>query len=236
MKSRLLLTALMLVGTFGSVYAVPEPDPEHSFRHSEIVIEGRVLLVDIISEPVIYRTEDTYYEQSGIAVYEVEVEKSLKNPENIEMITVAGYFLREPHPMAYETYPYEVGQKVLMYLQENTHGDGDTDLIISSSTSKIIDESLSSLIPEPEQDRPMYENCGPGTILQDGVCMVNSENENSDTNTKWGDPYNDKQSTPDLNTILDYDYDFINMIVLVIVGTIGGISGGIIFAIRRKRR
>ncbi len=144
------MIVLVFAGIFGTVYAVPEPDPEHSFRYSEIVIEGRILSVSIISEPIIYRTEDTYYEQSGIAVYDVQVVKSLKNPGNVKTITVAGYFLREPHPMAYETYPYEVGQKVLLYLQENTHGDGNTDLIIRSSTSKIVaepDSDLESLPP-----------------------------------------------------------------------------------------
>ena len=149
MKARLLIISLILVGTFVSIHAVPDPDSEHAFRHSEIVIEGRILSADIISEPVVYRTEDTYYEKSGIVVYEVHVEKSLKNPENIKVITVAGHFLREPHPMAFETHPYETGQKILMYLQENTHGDGGTDLIILSSTSKVIDKSIDSVIPEP---------------------------------------------------------------------------------------
>ena len=149
MKIRIFITALVFAGVFGTVFAVPEPDPEHSFRYSEIVIEGRILSVDIISEPIIYRTEDVYYEQSGVAVYDVQVEKSLKNPNNVKTITVAGYFLRESHPMAYETYPYEVGQKVLLYLQENTHGDGDTDLIIRSSTSKIVDSLDSDLEPLP---------------------------------------------------------------------------------------
>ena len=57
-------------------------------------------------------------------------------------ITVTGYFLREPHPMAYETHPYEVGQTVLLYLQENTNDETDTDLILLSSTSKIIDDYM----------------------------------------------------------------------------------------------
>ena len=90
--------------------------------------------------------------------------------------------------------------------------------------------------PEPEQDVLGYENCGPGTKLQDGICVVNSENENIDTDVKWGVPYNDKQSTPDLNPILDYDYELIYMTVLVIIGIIGGITGGIIFVVRRKRK
>jgi len=90
--------------------------------------------------------------------------------------------------------------------------------------------------PEPEQDIPMYENCGPGTTLQDGICVVNSKNDNTETGVKWGDPYYEKQVTPDLKPILDYDYELIYMIILIIVGTLGGIVGGIIFVIRRKRK
>ena len=90
--------------------------------------------------------------------------------------------------------------------------------------------------PEPEQDIPEYLNCGPGTTLQDGICVVNSENENTDMNVKWGGPYNTKQPTSNLNPTLDYDYEFIYMIILTIIVTIGGIIGGIIFVIRRKRR
>ena len=156
MKTRFLITALVFTGIFVTVYAVPESDPESSFRYSEIVVEGKILSADIISEPVIYRNEDTYYEQSGIAVYDVQVVKSLKNPDNVKTITVAGYFLREPHPMAYETHPFEVGQNVLLYLQENTHGDGNTDLIIRSSTSKIIADSYLDMLP-PYKSGPAPE-------------------------------------------------------------------------------
>lgn len=142
MKTRFLITGLILAGVFGTAFAVPPVNYEQNFRHSEIVIEGKILSVDIISEPVIYKTVDTYSEQSGIAVYDVQVEKSLKNPDNEKTITVTGYFLREPHPMAYETHPYEVGQTLLLYLQENTNGETDTDLILLSSTSKIIDDYM----------------------------------------------------------------------------------------------
>ena len=27
-------------------------------------------------------------------------------------------------------------------------------------------------VPEPEQDLEVYENCEPGTILEDGICKV----------------------------------------------------------------
>jgi len=91
-------------------------------------------------------------------------------------------------------------------------------------------------IPEPEQNDPIYNNCGPGTILEDGVCVVISENESVDTDVKWGDPFYEKLSPPDLEPVRDYDYGFIYVIVLLIVVIIGGVIGGVIFVIRRKRK
>ena len=91
--------------------------------------------------------------------------------------------------------------------------------------------------PEPEQDIPENGNCGPGTTLQDGICVVNSENENTDTNVKWGGPYQDKKTAPDLDPVVDYDYELIYMIVLVTVGIIASMAGASFFVmIRRKRR
>lgn len=87
--------------------------------------------------------------------------------------------------------------------------------------------------PEPEQDRPVYENCGPGTILQDGVCVVISEKDSVDTTVKWEDPFYENLPPPNLEPIRDYDYELIYMAILVIIG---GIVGGIIFVISRKRK
>ena len=44
-------------------------------------------------------------------------------------------------------------------------------------------------VPESEQDRPAYENCGPGTTLQDGICVANETNENKSPSYKWGKGY-----------------------------------------------
>ena len=41
------------------------------------------------------------------------------------------------------------------------------------------------LIPEPEQDRPIYENCGPGTILESGICTVEKETDVVYSDVKW---------------------------------------------------
>ena len=98
MKTRFLITGLILAGVFGTAFAVPPVNYEQNFRHSEIVIEGKILSVDIISEPVIYKTVDTYSEQSGIAVYDVQVEKSLKNPDNEKNHYCYRIFLKRTAP------------------------------------------------------------------------------------------------------------------------------------------
>jgi len=90
--------------------------------------------------------------------------------------------------------------------------------------------------PEPEQDIPENGNCGPGTTLQDGICVVNSENENTDTNVKWGGPYQDKKTAPNLDPVVDYDYELIYMIILVTVGIIASITVAFFVRIRSKRK
>ena len=58
--------------------------------------------------------------------------------------------------------------------------------------------------PEPEQDIQIYDNCGPGTILQDGVCIVTSENKSVDTTVKWEAPY-EKLPQPNLRASCTFD-------------------------------
>ncbi len=88
---------------------------------------------------------------------------------------------------------------------------------------------------EPEQDSLILENCGPGTTLQDGICLVSSGNEDSVTDAKWEDTFNEKEPPPNLKPERDYDYGFIYVIVLLTIAIIGGIVAGIIFAIGRKK-
>lgn len=166
MKTRLLIIPLVFFGLIGTVHAVPELDPTLAFDYSETVVIGKILSVDILSEPQITRTENYYSEVSGIALYEVEIDEYLKNSSDDNIITVPGLFLREPHAMAYETYPYEIGQQVLLYLQENTHGFADTKLIIRSGDSKVIENGL----------------CDLGYYFDKGQCMK------IDDSTKTPDP------------------------------------------------
>ena len=42
-----------------------------------------------------------------------------------------------------------------------------------------------SLIPEPEQDRPLGENCGPGTVLEGGICVEETINSTMPSSGHW---------------------------------------------------
>ena len=90
--------------------------------------------------------------------------------------------------------------------------------------------------PPPEQDRLVPENCGPGTTLQEGICVVNPENDDTATGAKWEDTLNEKQPPPDLKLIRDYDDGFIYVIILLTAIIVGGIVAGLIFAVKRKRK
>ncbi len=153
------LFLLMIVGILtgiGTVFAVPEPDPKHAFAFSEIVMVGKILSVEIISEPQVTKSENSYSETSGIAIYKVQIEEYLKNPSGADTVMVTGYFLREPHPMAYETYPYDVDQRVLLYLSKNHDTNTDTDLIIGTANSRVVDNGL----------------CDLGSYFEKGLCVI----------------------------------------------------------------
>ena len=145
---RYLILFLFLVP--GIAFAVPALDSEHAFNFSEYVFIGKVTSVEILSEPEIMfdKEEDDYSEKSGIAKYTIQVIEHLKDT-GPDSITVDGYFLREPHGMAYETHPYEINDLVKFYLQPNTHTEED-DLIIRTGDTKLLfncNEAVTNQIP-----------------------------------------------------------------------------------------
>lgn len=155
------LILLVLVGFIGNVYASPEPMPEDAFRFSKYVLVGKILSVEIISEPKYSEGANV----SGIVLYTVKVEENLKTPidENLtfsdekDIIKVPGYFVREIDPIDIETLPYEVNQKVLLYIQIDSFDEiPDFDYVIRSDTSKVIGDSL----------------CEEGKKFVKGICMI----------------------------------------------------------------
>ncbi len=78
-------------------------------------------------------------------------------------------------------------------LPEPYHIHDDLDIV---AESRVHD----SLIPEPEQDKPIYENCGLGTTLQDGICVVKEQTPQSNSTGIWGPVI----EIPGENLCLDY--------------------------------
>lgn len=87
-----------------------------------------------------------------------------------------------------------------------------------TKTITIVDGELYS---EPEQDRPVYDNCGPGTELQDGICIIKEQVNDTNSSEKWtnsyqkvippleqfnsGIPFNEIQCKDDFVLIQKYD-------------------------------
>ena len=80
--------------------------------------------------------------------------------------------------------------------------------IIGFTGISFAEESPGSPIPKPEQESFTYTNCGPGTIYQDGICVVDeteNSNQTKNQNEKWPAAYQDisKDSEPEPPTISD---------------------------------
>ncbi|MCH9657438.1 hypothetical protein K0U27_01870 [archaeon] len=138
MKTRLLILFVLvgflsLISTIQMIQSVPELTFDDAYDYSELVIVGQIESVEILSEPFIGEN----ISRSGIALYDVAVLFSLKNPDKVTEITVPGEFLREPHGMSYDTYPYEAGQTVVLFIQSDDHVTGH-DLVVRSGTSEVI--------------------------------------------------------------------------------------------------
>ena len=83
--------------------------------------------------------------------------------------------------------------------------------------------------PEPQQDESIGKKCGPGTILQDGMCVANSKNKSSDPKVKWVAPYENAPS-PNLESIGNYndELSYIGILIITII------AAGIVFSIWKK--
>jgi len=174
MKTRILILFVLVLIPSQLIYAVPELDHEMAYDYSDKVLVGKIISVKILSEPRIQKSEFMYSENHGFAVYEVEVENYLKSIGNEnQTVTVPGPFLREEHGMSYETVPYEVGQRVLLYLQKNTIQELKSDLIIRSGDSRVLDGPVCDLGTFYHKGECLeIPDCPPRTKFTDGVCVV----------------------------------------------------------------
>ena len=111
--------------------------------YSEHVIIGKILSAEILSEPQVTKTETSYSEQAGIVLYEIDVEKYLKNPLDTNIIRVLGYFsYTYDDPQNVIDPLYEIDEKVFLYLQPHSHETlVDYDLIVRSYESRSLDKT-----------------------------------------------------------------------------------------------
>lgn len=144
------------------IYAPPEPDPESDFYYSDHVITGKITSSEIVIDPREDNSTATFYDT---IIYQIQVTQWHKNPLDDEFITVYGtHFPNDvvPEPQ-WGVVEFEIGDMVYLYLDE-----ADDGLHFREYGSYLIE-------PEPEQDKPVPENCGPGTILQDRICVADKD-------------------------------------------------------------
>jgi hypothetical protein len=160
MKIRLLIIIFVLVLIpIQLVYAPPAPNPKAAFDYAKHVVVGKILSVEILSEPEVQRSENSFTTRAGIALYEIQVEEYLKNPLDAKIIKVPGHYIDQEYSRIGFDSIYKVNQRVLLYLQED-YPDAlvGYDLIIRDSDSRILDGSV----------------CDFGTSYHEGLCI--SEN------------------------------------------------------------
>lgn len=146
----------------------------------------------------------------------------------LPMVSIAIDYKRDI--LVFWTPDLTIGNKV-----QELVGDVPFVLLYEESPARWEDDGPSpEPILEPKQEQTIHENCGPGTALEDGVCVVNSDYESTDTGVKWGDFYNKKYSSPNSNHFIDYELFY--LIVFVIVGLGCGVVGIVILVIWRNRK
>lgn len=159
------------------IYAPPPPNHNHAFDYAEHVLIGKILSVEILSEPYVQITANTGSTITGIALYEVQVEKYLKNPLDTNIIKVYGYYVNDEHVRSGFDLLYDVDEKVFLYIQTDPHNALDGyDLIIRSYESRSIDR----MGPICDASDTFYHkgeckeipDCPSNTIFTNGVCNI----------------------------------------------------------------
>ena len=98
MKTRFLIIIGILLSSgfvIANVHAIPYISPESNFENSKHVLVGKILSVEILSQFVVQKTENIHSEDYGFALYEIEVEKYLKNPISNSRIQILGQYTNE---------------------------------------------------------------------------------------------------------------------------------------------
>lgn len=172
-----MLTVFVLLFPLQLIYAPPPPDHKHAFDYAQHVLIGTILSVEILSEPYVQITANTGSTVAGIALYEIQVEKYLKNYLDTNIVKVPGYYVNDEHFGGGFDLLYHVDEKVFLYIQTDIHNvlDGH-DLIIRSYESR----SLDRLDPICDESKTFYHkgecmeisDCPLNTTFFDGVCNL----------------------------------------------------------------
>jgi hypothetical protein len=80
--------------------------------------------------------------------------------------------------------PNITSEKIFLNISYVGTDSNDVPFKSGWSDSAILD--IVKILPEPEQDIPVYENCGTGTVLQDGICVVKGQTEKTNSTGIWG--------------------------------------------------
>ncbi|MCV0366372.1 MAG: hypothetical protein K5798_03780 [Nitrosopumilus sp.] len=184
MKTRLLIFVLIFPILFpiSDIFAPPPPDHKQAFDYAEHVLIGKILSVEILSEPYVQITANTGSTVAGVALYEIQVETYLKNPLDTKIIKVPGYYVNDEHVGNGFDLLYHVGEKVFLYIQPDSHETlVGYDLIIRSYESRSLDK-IGPICAEPEMfyhkgECILYEQ-EPEIVIDyicDSVVLTNSD-------------------------------------------------------------
>ena len=158
----------------------PQSDYRQAFDDAKYVIVGKILSVEILSEPDIQVNPNIEEILVGIALYEIEVEVYWKKSPDTDVIKIPGYYINEKNTdVEGIDLLYNVDEKVLLYIQSTDDVSDELtgyDLIIRSQESQSLNYS-DSRCTEPntfyhKEECREIPNCSPGTVLAEGVCVV----------------------------------------------------------------
>ena len=186
MKARFFAILIMGIIVSNSVHVnstsgfSPESDYRQAFDDAKYVIVGKILSVEILSEPDIQVNPNIEDIVTGVALYEIKIEEYWKKSPDTDIIKVPGYYVDEKNTdVEGIDMLYNVDERVLVYIQPTddvSHELTGYDLIIRSQESQSLNYS-DSRCPEPNTFYHNGEcreipNCPSGTVLAEGVCVV----------------------------------------------------------------
>ena len=82
--------------------------------------------------------------------------------------------------------PYIQHEKIFLSISYYGYHFQSDELQKSSWNDQIELDVKEILVPEPQPDEQVSENCGPGTVFQDGICVVEEQMSKTNSAGLWG--------------------------------------------------